>query len=126
MNRFKATLHALGALATVPLTVTVVTAQDKAAGYVVIEFKIKDPDEFKNYSQQAPATIAQYGGKFVVRPGKAESLKGDPPQGPFVVLTFESAEQARKWANSPEYTALVGLRDKAADMRAFIVEGAAR
>lgn len=100
-------------------------AQGAATGYVVIEFKIKDPEGFKNYSQRAPATVTQYGGKFVVRGAKPESLKGESPQGgPFLVLSFDSAEQARRWANSPEYTALVPLRDQSADTRAFIVEGA--
>ena len=99
-------------------------AQSAAPGYVVIEFKIKDAEGFKTYSQRAPATVTQYGGKFVVRGAKPESMKGEAPQGgPFLVLVFESAEQARKWANSPEYTALVSLRDQAADTRAFIVEG---
>ena len=101
-------------------------AQSAAPGYVVIEFKIKDAEGFRTYSQRAPATVAQYGGKFVVRGAKPESLKGEPPHGgPFIVLSFDSAEQARRWANSPEYAALVPLRDQAADTRAFIVEGAA-
>ena len=99
-------------------------AQSAAPGFVVIEFKIKDSEGFKTYSQRAPATITQYGGKFVVRGAKPESLKGDAPQGgPFMVLSFDSAEQARRWANSPEYVALVQLRDQAADTRAFIIEG---
>ncbi len=38
--------------------------------YVVIEFTIKDPDGFKDYSQRSPATVTQYGGKFMVRGGK--------------------------------------------------------
>lgn len=100
-------------------------AQSAAPGYVVIEFKIKDAEGFKTYSQRAPATVTQYGGKFVVRGAKPESLKGEAPQGgPFLVLAFDSAEQARRWASSPEYTALVPLRDQAADTRAFIIEGA--
>jgi len=51
-------------------------------------------------------------------------LKGDPP-GPFAVVSFGSVEQAKKWASSPEYTALVPLRDRTADTRVFIVEGVA-
>ena len=114
------------ALFAVSLVSTHAQAQSAAPGYVIIEFKIKDAEGFKTYSQRAPATVSQYGGKFAVRGAKPESLKGDAPQGgPFLVLSFESAEQARRWANSPEYTALVPLRDQAADTRAFIVEGSA-
>ena len=61
---------------------------------------------------------------FTVRGGKPENLKGNAPEGPFIVLAFDSLELARKWASSPEYTALVPLRDQAADTRAFIMEGA--
>ena len=101
-----------------------VQPQSAAPGYVVIEFKVKDAEGFRSYAQQAPQTIAQYGGKFTIRPGKAEVLKGDAP-GPFAVVSFGSVEQAKKWASSPEYTALVPLRDKTADTRVFIVEGVA-
>jgi uncharacterized protein (DUF1330 family) len=91
--------------------------------YVVIEFTIKDAEGFRAYSQKAPATVSQYGGKFMVRGPKPESLKGDAPKGPFLVLAFDSADQARKWAASPEYAAILPLRDQPADTRAFIVEG---
>lgn len=100
-------------------------AQTTAPGYVVIEFKVKDAETFRTYGQRAPATVAQYGGKFIVRGAKPEILKGDTPLGPFLVLAFESADQARKWANSPEYTALIPLRDQGAETRAFIIEGTA-
>ena len=96
-----------------------------APAYVVLEFTVKDPDGFKDYAQRAPATVNQHGGKFIVRPGKIVSLKGDAPKGPFAVLAFDSVEHAQKWASSPEYTAIVPLRDKSADARMFVVEGVA-
>ena len=93
--------------------------------YVVLEFTVKDPDAFKDYAQRSPATVTQHGGKFLVRPGKIAALKGEAPKGPFAVLAFDSVEQAQKWANSPEYAALVPLRDKSSDVRMFVVEGVA-
>lgn len=92
--------------------------------YVVIEFAIKDQAKFQDYGQKAPPTVAQYGGKFVVRSAKPEVLKGDAPKGPFLILAFDSLPQAKKWASSPEYSALVPLRDEAADSRVFIVQTA--
>jgi hypothetical protein len=50
---------------------------------------------------------------------EADTLKDDTPQRPFLVIAVDSAEQARKWAASPEYTALISLRDQRADTRAF-------
>ena len=125
MKTFGKILTALGVLVSLPLAASEARAQTNAPGYVVIEFKVKDAETFKTYGQQAPATVAQYGGKFLVRGINPQSLKGDTPQGPFIVIGFDSAEQARKWASSPEYTALVPLRDQAAETRAFIVEGPA-
>ena len=105
---------------------TLLQAQTKAGpGYVVAEFNVKDQDAFRDYGQRVPATLGQYGGRFLVRGGKIQSLKGDEPKAPVVVLAFDSIEQAREWASSPEYSALVPLRDKAADVRIFIVEGLA-
>ena len=92
--------------------------------FVVLEFNIKDPEGFKEYAQRAPATLAPHGGKFLVRPGKVVTLAGNAPTGPFAVLAFDSSEQAQKWASSPEYSALIPLRDKSADVRIFIVEAA--
>lgn len=96
-----------------------------APAYVVVEFTVKDQDAFRQYAQGVPATLAPHGGRFIVRPGKIDGLKGDAPKGPFAIVAFDSADQAKKWAASPEYNALVPLRDKGADARIFIVEGAA-
>jgi len=122
MTLFRGILVAGGGFVAAALNSAPAIAQT-IPGFVVIEFKVKDAESFRTYGQRAPATVTQYGGKFLVRGAKPENLKGDMPQGPFLVLAFESADQARKWANSPEYTALIPLRDQGADTRAFIIEG---
>ena len=105
---------------------TMAYAQSAAApAYVVLEFDVKDPDRFKEYAGRAPATVEQHGGRFLVRPGETVSMKGDAPRGPFAVLAVDSVEAAQAWASSPEYAAIVPMRDEAADVRAFIVEGVA-
>lgn len=121
----KTTIAAAGGVLLGMIGATLLQAQTPKAGpgYVVAEFNVKDQDAFRDYGQRVPATLSQYGGRFLVRGGKVESLKGDEPKTPVVVLAFESVEQARKWASSPEYGALVPLRDKAADARIFIIEG---
>ena len=47
-----------------------------AAGYVVVEMKISDPEQYKQYMAAAPATIAAAGGEYLVRGGKSETLEG--------------------------------------------------
>ena len=110
------------------LATTIIHAQTTktSPAFMVVEFTMKDPETFKEYGQRVPAVINQYGGRFVVRPtSKPEKLAGEVPKGPFAIITFESTDQAQKFASSPEYQALVPIRDKGADTRAFIVEGEA-
>lgn len=92
-------------------------------GYVVAEVDITDPGTFQKYSAKAPGTIAQYGGHYVIRNGKNESLEGEPPKR-FVVIQFESVEKAKAWENSPEYEAIKPIRHSSAKSRVFIIEGA--
>jgi uncharacterized protein (DUF1330 family) len=54
--------------------------------------------------------------------GALEALEGEAPDG-VVVLQFPSVEDAKAWYNSPGYQAAIPLRQRAAEYRAFIVEG---
>jgi uncharacterized protein (DUF1330 family) len=92
-------------------------------GYVVAEVDVTDPATFKQYSDKAPGTIAQYGGHYVIRNGKNTSIEGDAPKR-FVVIQFESVEKAKAWEDSPEYTAIKPIRHSSAKSRVFIIEGA--
>jgi uncharacterized protein (DUF1330 family) len=74
-----------------------------AAGYVVVEMKISDPERYKEYMAAAPATIAAAGGEYLVRGGKSEPLEGDwiPPR--VAILKFPSYEQAKAWYEGEAY-----------------------
>jgi len=91
-------------------------------GYVLGEIEITDPAIFADYGKQVPATIAQYGGKYLVRGGKAEAVEGLACKR-MVVLEFPTFEQARKWYTSPEYAPLIRLRQKGSRGRLILVEG---
>jgi uncharacterized protein (DUF1330 family) len=70
-----------------------------------------------------PATIAKYGGKFVVRGGTVETLEGrwDPQR--LVILEFESAERAKQWWASEDYREAKQLRQRTAETQLIVVEG---
>jgi uncharacterized protein (DUF1330 family) len=70
-----------------------------------------------------PATIAQYGGRYLVRGGAAEQLEGDWQLNQVVVLEFPSLEQAKRWYYSEEYRDLKALRFKTAKTNGILVEG---
>lgn len=92
--------------------------------YVIAESEIKDPEAYRQYTEAAPATIAQFGGKFLVRGGpRLEVLEGDGVPRRLVVLEFETFEQAKLWYDSPEYAGLKDLNSRVTNRRLIIVEG---
>ena len=70
-----------------------------------------------------PATIAKYGGRFIVRGGKFETLEGNWNPKRLVVLAFPSGEQAKRWYDSAEYRPLKAMRLKASESNLILVEG---
>jgi len=95
------------------------------AGYVVAEVEVTDSATYEEYRKLVPATVAKYGGKYLVRGGAVERKEGGWEPERLVVLEFPSLEQARKWYASPEYAPARALRLKAARSKVLLVEGAA-
>jgi uncharacterized protein (DUF1330 family) len=93
------------------------------AAYVFAEIDITDPDGYKGYTATVPATIAQYGGRFLVRGGATEVLEGDWPPLRRVIIEFPSTEAARAWWDSPEYAKPKALRRAASRGRLILFEG---
>ncbi len=93
-------------------------------GYVLAEVDVTDPAVYATYREQVPTTIAAYGGRFLVRGGDPVRLEGDHPSKRFVVLEFDSPEQARKWYHSKEYSGPKELRFRAATAQVFLLTGA--
>jgi len=73
------------------------------AAYVIVDIEVTDPVGYEEYKKLAPASIAAYGGKFLVRGGKVETVEGNWMTKRFVMLEFENAARAKQWLNSPEY-----------------------
>ena len=44
--------------------------------YVVAEVEVTDPAVYEEYRKLVPATVARYGGKFLVRGGTVETKEG--------------------------------------------------
>jgi uncharacterized protein (DUF1330 family) len=74
-----------------------------AAGYVVVEMKISDPERYKEYMAAAPATIAAAGGEYLVRGGKSERLEGGWNPVRVAILKFPTYDQAKAWYDSEQY-----------------------
>ena len=94
------------------------------AAYVLNDMEITDPALFEEYKKLSPATVAQYGGRFLARGGRSETLEGDWSPKRLVIIEFPSVEQARAWADSPEYAPAKRLRHLASKSNLIVIEGA--
>ena len=93
-------------------------------GYIIVRIKVNDTETYDRYKAQTPGVIEQYGGRFLVRGGRNETLEGeDRGLDRVVVLEFPNYEQAREFYHSPEYQEILGLRLQAADSEGVLVEG---
>ena len=93
------------------------------SAYVISEVDVKDTAGFEAYRNTAAATIAQYGGRYLVRGGIAEAAEGGPPPKTLIVVEFPSMERLREWYASPEYAEALKVRRTAIDRRLIFVEG---
>ncbi|MEW6242395.1 MAG: DUF1330 domain-containing protein [Chloroflexota bacterium] len=93
------------------------------SAYVIVDIKVNDPVQYEEYKKLAPPTIALYGGKYIARGGRTETLEGEWSPGRLVILQFDSIEQAKAWHNSPEYREARELRHKTATSNMVVIEG---
>jgi Domain of unknown function (DUF1330) len=79
---------ALGAVA-----VQGIRAQTKPPVYVVAEVEVTDPATYQTYVDRNGPLVQSFGGRFLTRGGKTESIAGPPPRGRVAVYMFESLEK---------------------------------
>jgi uncharacterized protein (DUF1330 family) len=93
--------------------------------YVISELEVRDPVAIESYRSIAAKSIAQYGGRYLVRNGAANVAEGGPPVKSIVVVEFPSMDRLREWYASPEYAEALKVRQTALDRRLIFVEGVA-
>jgi len=91
--------------------------------YVIADIEITDPVGYEEYRRRVPATIAQYGGRYLARGGRAETLEGGWQPRRLVVIEFPTMSQARAWYESDEYREPRAIRHRCSEGQAVLVEG---
>ena len=91
--------------------------------YVIAAEATKDEAVYATYRKEVPATIAAFGGKFVVRGGQLTTLEGEWPHPRLVVIEFPSRAAAEGWYRSPEYQKILPLRINSTVGNLIIVDG---
>jgi uncharacterized protein (DUF1330 family) len=92
-------------------------------GYILVEVQVTDPALLETYRPLAAASIAAFGGKYLVRGGATETLEGERKMERMVLLEFPSPERAMEWYKSAQYQEAVAIRLKAATSELFLVTG---
>lgn len=92
--------------------------------YFIVRVQVHDMEQYKHYMADSPGAIGAFGGKFLIRGGKTETLEGDDESRRIVMVEFPSFEAAKECYDSELYRAAKAKREGAADMQIILVEGA--
>lgn len=93
------------------------------AAYVIAQINVTDAETYEDYRALVPATLAAYGGEFMVRGGDQEALEGEAPSPRTVILRFADMATARAWHDSPEYAEAKAIRQSASTGTLLLVDG---
>jgi uncharacterized protein (DUF1330 family) len=75
----------------------------------------------REYLERIDATLAPYGGRFVVHGGPKEPLEGQWSDD-LVIIEFPSRHHARSWYRSAAYQAILPLRMEHAEGEVFFID----
>jgi uncharacterized protein (DUF1330 family) len=93
------------------------------AAYVIVDIDVTDPIGYEEYKKLAGQTAADFGGKYLTRGGKVETLEGTWAPKRLVILEFDSVERAKEWLESPVYREAKQVRYRTAKSNMIVVEG---
>ena len=94
--------------------------------YVIVDMKVSDPEQYKQYMAAAPAAVKAFGGEYLVRGGKFEVLEGQWQPARVAMLRFPSFEQAQAFYADAQYRAARAKREGATEFfNMVLVEGVA-
>ena len=88
--------------------------------HVVIEVEVRDAPLYEDYRHKLPPTMAEYGGKPIVR-GFAKLMEGNTSMDRISVIEFPDAAAALAWYASPQVQVLGAQRRAAATVTVRLV-----
>ena len=91
--------------------------------YLIADVEVLDRAGYETYRQQVSATIAAFGGRYLVRGGALTPLEGDWSPQRCVILEFPSMDRLKAWYDSPAYRPLIALRQRTTRSKLVMVEG---
>ena len=94
--------------------------------YIIVDMKVSDAEQYKQYMAAAPAAVAAAGGEYLVRGGKFETLEGKWQPARIAMLKFPSFDAAKTFYDAELYRAARAKRAGATEFfNMVLVEGVA-
>jgi uncharacterized protein (DUF1330 family) len=91
-------------------------------GYWIARVDVHNEEGYKPYAAANAAIFKKFGGRFVVRAGKFESMEGKS-RSRNVVIEFPDYASALACYRSPEYQANIKVRLPHSDIDIIVIEG---
>ncbi|MFJ5265664.1 DUF1330 domain-containing protein [Streptomyces sp. NPDC088387] len=92
--------------------------------YVISEAYVRDPELTARYAALSAASIAKYGGTYLVQGDRPTAAEGRWPEDErLIVLQFPTMQAARAWYASPEYAQARAMKPDALERRLLFTEG---
>lgn len=92
-------------------------------GYVIAQISVTDPATYKTYADQTAPIVAKYGGRYLVRGGNPVAAEGAAPVPRVAIVEYPSLAAAKAQYYSPEYQAIIPIRQRASTAQLFFAEG---
>jgi uncharacterized protein (DUF1330 family) len=96
------------------------------AAYAIFDFEIQDSAAMTAYLDCVPVIVRKFGGRYLARGGKTETLEGNWRPNTIVLMEFPNVEQAKLFFKSDEYKPYKELRYRAGVSETILVEGVDR
>lgn len=91
--------------------------------YLIIEINVQDYELYAEYTVQVLPLVERYGGRYLARGGEVFPVLGGWRPERIVMVQFDTMDLVQDFLTSPEYQALIPLRQRASSSRAIVVEG---
>ena len=91
--------------------------------YFVVQSTISDEAQYQKYREAVVPLIMKHGGKYIVRGAKVEALEGRHDGRRMVMFEFPSMAAIHAFWNSQEYVPVKKIREGAAVLDIWAVEG---
>jgi len=76
-----------------------------ASAYIIVDMKVTDPEQYKQYMAVAPDAVKAAGGEYLVRGGRFEALEGNWQPARIAMLRFPSYKKAKAFYDDEMYRA---------------------